>query len=191
MFSETRLYSFLVLLASLLLPYLSHFCSNYTQLACLHWLGAGSAVLRVGVRVVLDRVTGGCAGSSCSQGAAGCVLGRSAPLSTSTLCLAGREARGGAQGSQFSPGAGSRTQLALSPARGVRCRWGVLGAEQRGGGGSCTTSSPSPQKYSRGSGLMGAAGHVPRCGAEHLAAVSSPASRVTRLSLCQADRCKV
>lgn len=120
-----------MLLASLLLPYLSHFCSNYTQLACLHWLGAGSAVLRVGVRVVLDHVTGGCAGSSCSQGAAGCVLGRSAPLSTSTLCLAGREARGGAQGSQFSPGAGSRTQLALS--QGCAVQVGCAGAEQRGG----------------------------------------------------------
>lgn len=36
---------------------------------------------------------------------------------------------------------------------------------------------------------MGAAGHVPLCGAEHSAAVSSPASRVTHPSLCQADRC--
>lgn len=77
------------------------------------------------------------------------------------------------------------------PSQGCAMQVGCAGAEQRGGGGSCTTSSPSPQKYSRGSGLMGAAGHVPRCGAEHLAAVSSPASRVTRLSLCQADRCKV
>lgn len=155
MFSETRLYSFLVLLASLLLPYLSHFCSNYTQLACLHWLGAGSAVLRVGVRVVLDRVTGGCAGSSCSQGAAGCVLGRSAPLSTSTLCLAGREARGGAQSSQFSPGAGSRTQLALSPARGVRCRWGVLGQSNVVEEGVARHLPPAPKNTAGALGSWG------------------------------------
>ena len=94
-----------------------------------------------------------------------------------------------AHGSPQVLAAGRSLPWGLSPARWCAVQMGCAGAACSCGravwccdmveeGVAWHFPPPCPQRYSRGSGLMGAAGHVPQCGAEHSAAVSSPASRV-------------